>query len=185
MCSRAVRRRSWARARTSPSARCGRSPRPEPGPSPVSVPRPPRARPAATAMPVPALDPDAVWSSPHGLCGIGKPLVGSGRPQANSLVVVLPTKTAPTFRSRATTGASMPLPQSGASTRLLAVVGASLVAMMSLTASGMPWRGPESTPLASAWSACSAAARAVSGGVTSRCSVGCRGFRCHGRVLRA
>ena len=79
-------------ARTSPSTRCvpfaAAGPRTEP---PVSVPSPPSASPAATAMPVPELDPEALWSVFHGFRGIGKPFDGSGAPQANSLVVLLPT----------------------------------------------------------------------------------------------
>src|SRR5687768_10080166 len=57
---------------------------------PVSVPTPPKAWPAATAIAVPELDPEAEWSRFHGLRGIGKDLVMSGSPKANSLVVDLP-----------------------------------------------------------------------------------------------
>ena len=118
-------------------------PRTEP---PVSVPSPPSTIPAATAMPVPALEPDAECSRFHGFLGIGNPLSGSGAPHAYSLVTVLPMMTAPAARKRSTTGASQWAPHARSRMWLLAVVGASRVAMMSLTPSGMPCRGPLSSP---------------------------------------
>src|SRR3982074_3868486 len=45
---------------------------------PVSVPSPPSTSPAATAMPVPALDPAAASSRSHGFLATGNPLSGSG-----------------------------------------------------------------------------------------------------------
>src|SRR4051812_29498161 len=48
---------------------------------PVSVPMPARNRPAATPLPVPALDPAGECSRFHGLSGTAKGLVGSGEPQ--------------------------------------------------------------------------------------------------------
>src|SRR3979409_722575 len=89
---------------------------------PVSVPSPPSTSPAATAMPVPALDPAAECSTFHGFLGMGKPFSGSGAPQANSLVTVLPMMTAPAARSRSTTGASQWAPQDRSRMWLLAVV---------------------------------------------------------------
>src|SRR6266446_5280425 len=67
-------------------------PRVEP---PVSVPRPPSVSPAATAIPVPELEPAALRGRSHGFCGIGKGISGSGIPIANSLSTVLPSRTAP------------------------------------------------------------------------------------------
>ena len=51
-------------------------PRMEP---PVSVPSPPRIRPAATATPVPELEPPGKRLVSHGFLGIGKPGVGVGK----------------------------------------------------------------------------------------------------------
>src|SRR6185437_3262817 len=103
---------------------------------PVSVPKPPRNRPAATPLPVPELDPPGQVRVSHGFRGSGKGFDGSGAPMANSIVVTLPVITAPAARSRATTGASRPAPQASSRTRLLAVVGPSAAAMMSLIPSG-------------------------------------------------
>jgi hypothetical protein len=72
--------------------------------------------------------------------------------------------TAPAARSFLTTVASSRWPQAGSSTRLFAVLGASLVAMMSFTPSGMPCNGPLSMPaakLASAWRAPASAASSM------------------------
>src|SRR5690606_37347432 len=94
---------------------------------PVSVPRPARTRPAATAAAVALLEPPGIRSRFQGLRVIGKPMVGSGLPSANSYNPVLPTKTAPASRSLRTAVASGRRPQLGFRTLLLAVVGASAV----------------------------------------------------------
>jgi hypothetical protein len=83
-------------------------------------------------------------------------------PHANSAGPSLPVMTAPTSRSLRTTVASSRLPQAGSRTLLLAVVGASAVAMMSLLARGVSWSGPRSTPRENSASAGSAAATAAS-----------------------
>src|SRR4051794_33077123 len=100
---------------------------------PVSVPRAPRNMPAATPEPEPELDPPGQVSASHALRGTGYGLEASGKPQAYSMVVVLPTMTAPAPRRRDTTGASRPDHQDSSYTTLWAVVGPSLQAMMSFT----------------------------------------------------
>src|SRR5438128_892719 len=50
---------------------------------PVSVPRPPRMSPAATAAPVPVLEPPGVRAMSHGFLGMRKPAAGSGPPLAS------------------------------------------------------------------------------------------------------
>ena len=141
------------------------------GAEPAERPGQPRRR-----CPVPALEPAAECSRFHGFLGIGKPLSGSGAPQANSLVTVLPSSTAPALRSRSTTGASQSAPHARSRMWLLAVVGASRVAMMSLTPSGMPCSGPLSMPLARSASAWRAAARA--GSPVTAMKAPRSGFRC-------
>ena len=128
---------------------------------PVSVPIPVRKKPAATPLPVPELDPPGHVVVSHGLRGIGNGLSKSGMPIANSIVVTLPVITAPAALRRATTGPSLPAPQSGSSTRLLAVVGPSAIARMSFMPTGMPCNGPRSTPAASSASAVAAARSAA------------------------
>ena len=116
------------------------------------------------AAPVPELDPPGERVRSHGFFGIRNPVSGSGQPVAYSWRPSLPVMTAPAARSFVMTWASRPSPQAGSITRLFAVVGASFVAMMSLTPSGMPWSGPLSTPAAksaSAWRAAASAASSV------------------------
>jgi len=120
---------------------------------PVSVPSPAKKSPAATPDPVSELYPPGHLFRSQGFLGSGNGFVGSGMPNANSIVVVLPTMIAPASRSRLTTGASLSAPHSGSSTRLWAVVGASLVAMMSFIATGIPCRGPRLVPSAVSLSA--------------------------------
>ena len=112
--------------------------------------------------PEPELEPPAQVEVSHGFSGIGKGFSGSGQPIANSIVVVLPMITAPAVRSRATTGASTLCPQSGSIIKLCAVVGPSSVVMMSLTAIGIPCRGPRSLPSLNSRSREAAASMAVS-----------------------
>ena len=111
---------------------------------------------------MPELEPPGQWSRFHGFLGTGNGLVASATPMANSIVTSFPVITAPAARSLATTGPSLPAPHAGSSTRLLAVVGPSPVARMSLMPIGMPWYGPRSVPSAKALSARSAAASADS-----------------------
>ena len=97
------------------------------------------AMPAATAAAEPLDEPPGVRA---GSCGLR---VLPGVKQANSVVTVLPSTTAPAARSRATIAASwsgrrpawMTLPCS---------VGKSAVSTMSLTATGTPCSGPSALP---------------------------------------
>src|ERR1700722_10459743 len=68
---------------------------------PVSVPIPHRMTPAATAAPVPLLDPAVKCSGFHGLCAGGFGRSNDGPPSANSCVVSLPISTVPAAASRA------------------------------------------------------------------------------------
>src|SRR5215469_2539730 len=88
----------------------------------LSVPIPARKNPADTPLALPELDPPDQHSARHGFTGTGNGLPVSGRPMANSIVVVFPTITAPASRTRLTTEASFPACQPGSSTRLCAVV---------------------------------------------------------------
>ena len=132
----------------------------------VSVPSPAKIMPAATATPVPELDPPGQQRGFHGFRGRGKGEWGDGGPIANSDSVSFPVITAPRARSLATTVASGASSQEGSRTRLCAVVGPSAVNMLSFTASGMACSGPRSIPAARSASARRAARSA---GSVSRC----------------
>ena len=125
----------------------------------VSVPSAPGTRPAATAAPLPPLDPPQIRSVSHGLrAGPNASLVVEA-PQANSCVLSLPTTTAPARRRRATTVASAVATLS-ASTFDAAVVRVPATSITSLTAIGTPCSGPVRSGSASA-SASASSARTV------------------------
>src|SRR5258706_13695491 len=80
-----------------------------PGPGiepPVSEPVPPRIMPAATAAPVPLLEPAVKWSGFHGLRAGGQGRSNDGPPNANSWVASLPISTTPASASLRTVVAS-------------------------------------------------------------------------------
>ena len=131
-------------------------PRMEP---PVSEPSPPAHRAAATAAPVPLLDPPGVCSRFHGLRGVAPRLAGA--PMANSLMVCFPSSTDPASLSFAMTVASSSGTRS-AKTFDPPVVSTPLVSYRSLWAMGMPWSGPLDWPPVMAFSASRASARADS-----------------------
>ena len=72
----------------------------------VSVPSVPGTSPAATAAPLPPLEPPQIRSVSHGLRAGPKAALVVEAPKANSCVLSLPTMIAPARRSRATTMAS-------------------------------------------------------------------------------
>lgn len=114
---------------------------------PPSVPSDSGPAPRATAAALPPLDPPAVRERSHGLRVI--PLSGeSVTPfQPNSGVVVLPMKTAPCSRSRATEGASSSQRPAAGSTALdPRRVGAPRCNRMSLTVTGTPSSSPRGSP---------------------------------------
>src|SRR5580700_4164843 len=74
---------------------------------PVSVPIPHKITPAATAAPVPLLDPAVKCSGFHGLCAGGFGRSNDGPPSANSCVVSLPISTVPAAASFAAQAASV------------------------------------------------------------------------------
>src|SRR5450759_2242217 len=78
-------------------------PRMEP---PVSEPVPPRISPAATAAPVPLLDPAVKCLGFHGLHAGGQGRSKDGPPKANSCVASLPSSTVPASASLAAAVAS-------------------------------------------------------------------------------
>src|ERR1700690_3003283 len=108
---------------------------------PVSVPMPHSITPAATAAPVPLLDPAVKCSGFHGLCAGGFGRSNDGPPSANSCVVNLPIRTVPAAASFAAQAASdsgmLPVrifdPQ---------VVSIPAVLTMSFNPIGMPCIGP-------------------------------------------
>ena len=78
-------------------------PRMEP---PVQEPRAPITWPAATAEPLPLLEPPVMWARCQGLRAGSKGVDQSGPPRANSCIASLPTSTPPAAFSRAVVVAS-------------------------------------------------------------------------------
>src|ERR1035441_2331772 len=112
----------------------------------VSVPTAIAHRLAAVAAAEPELEPDGLRSSAYGFLvwppRALQPLVECWpRKLAHSLRLVLPSRTAPAARRRATSKASF---GAGASPRARepAVVCIPAVSMLSFTSTGTPWRGP-------------------------------------------
>ena len=100
----------------------------------VSVPSATSTRPAATAAPLPPLDPPVVCAGFHGFSAGPKCGLFVSAPYANSCVFSLPTIAPPAARSRATQVAS----RSGTRRRIFdaAVVGMPATSITSLTADG-------------------------------------------------
>src|SRR5881628_428313 len=112
---------------------------------PRSVPRPIGASAAATAAPVPPLDPPAVVLKFHGFRVVPKILLVVLTSWANSGVLLLPTTTAPAFRNRSTETAS----SSGTRCSWIVdpnVVRSPAVWMTSLTTNGTPSSGRGRSP---------------------------------------
>ncbi len=130
---------------------------------PVSVPMPQGARPAATATPVPELEPPGPRSSfmSQGFHGVPMCVLVPKLPMANSTLCVLPSTIMP---------AEMSLRASVAvrgETRFSQafeppVVTRPFMSMMSFSATGTPWNGPMRWPEAIASSAAWAARNASS-----------------------
>lgn len=126
----------------------------------VSVPTAATAIPAATAGADPLLDAPGTRSGSHGL-RVG-PIAGwSDEPVANSVILCLPTMTAPAARSRRTTAAFR---RGARSARIVepAVVRNAAVSMTSLSPMGTPRSGPRYRPARSSRSATRAARRVAS-----------------------
>ena len=124
---------------------------------PVSSPRDVAHRKAAVAAPEPPLDPPVRRSRFHGLRGglnRSKPA-----PMANSVMLVLPSSTAPACFRLAMMVASSSGTKS-ARMRVPPVVRTPFVQNWSLTATGMPCIGPRYSPRAMAASASRAASKA-------------------------
>ncbi len=118
----------------------------------VSVPSAAAARLAATAAPLPELDPQALRSSTYGFFTrppmADQPLIECElRMFAHSLKLALPRMTAPAARNRATTGASRRVMLCASASEPAVVATGSAVSMLSFTRMGMPCRGPRA-PLA-------------------------------------
>ena len=125
----------------------------------VSVPSAPGTRRAATAAPLPPLEPPQIRSVSHGLWAGPKAWLVVDAPQANSCVLSFPTITAPACRRRATTVASTVATLS-ARTFDAAVVCVPATSITSFTPIGTPWSGPAASGSASA-SASASSARTV------------------------
>ncbi len=130
---------------------------------PPSVPSASGPAPSATAAPAPPLEPPAVRAGSYGLRVT--PLSGeSVTPfQPNSGVVVLPRKTAPCSRIRATDGASSSQGPSGDTARDPRSVGWPRISRMSFTVAGTPSSRPRGAPPRHRRSASRAWSRASSG----------------------
>ena len=157
---------------TSPQAAAGD--RIEPS---VSVPSVTAARLAAAATAEPELEPDAVRSRTYGLRvrppralqPLEEPVP---RKFAHSDRLVLPSRTAPASRSRRTTVASASggCPTSASEPAVVCIPSA--VAMLSLTITGMPCRGPRTRPATRSASRSRAVASASSASSTTDRSAG-------------
>ncbi len=126
---------------------------------PVSVPIASGTMPAATAAPLPPLEPPDMRAGSHGLREAPVAERSPVGPYANSCVVVLPTMIAPASRNRVTQAASV----SGmypAKCREPMVAGTPATMIRSFTATGTPCSGPRSPPPDSSSSARRAAASA-------------------------
>src|SRR5687768_9623071 len=118
----------------------------------VSVPTPAAARFAATADPVPELEPHGLRSSAYGFFTCPprplQPLLDFvERKFAHSLRFVFARITAPAARKRSTTNASRGAIQPSSASEPAVVVIRSAVSMLSLMTTGMPCSGPRG-PLA-------------------------------------
>ena len=131
----------------------------------VSEPIETAAKFAEAAAPEPELEPQALRSMPYGLCACpprpDHPLIDSNdRKFAHSERVVLPRITAPPARRLAATVESRTAGAPTSANDPAPVCILSPVSMLSLSSTGMPCRGPSTTPRlrrASAWRAiCSA-----------------------------
>src|ERR671917_2686851 len=127
---------------------------------PKSLPSATGTNPAASAAAAPPLEPPADSPCRYGLCVTPKIGLNVCEPAANSGTFVLPIRTVPAARSRATTSSSSSGTVSASGEPQ--VVRMPPVAWLSLCATGSPCSGPSSSPAASAASAASAAARAPS-----------------------
>ena len=130
----------------------------------VSVPTAKGASRAATAAPLPELDPHAVRLRAYGLrvsppWALQPDVECSSRMLAHSLRLVLPSTTMPASRRRRTSVASR-AGGSSASARDPAVEASPAVSMLSLTSTGRPCSGDRLRPAAVSRSADSASARA-------------------------
>lgn len=131
----------------------------------VSVPTPTAAKFAATAAPVPVLEPHALRFSAYGL-RVSPPrplqplLECVDRKFAHSLRFVLPRITAPASRSRFTTCASRNAIDSASASEPAVVRIRSAVSMLSLITIGIPCIGPRVRPALRSRSSISAVASA-------------------------
>ena len=130
----AARRRPDARSRRRGPPGCGPSRR-------CRCRARPATRPAATAAPLPPLEPPQIRSVSHGLRAGPNVWLVVDAPQANSCVLSFPTITAPARRRRATTVASAAAMLS-ARTFDAAVVRVPATSITSLTPIGTPCSGP-------------------------------------------
>ena len=114
---------------------------------PVSVPMVKAARPEATATAEPLLDPPGILCvfSSHGFLGVPLYLLSPVAPKANSTVCVLPKIIQPRDFNLLTKLPSGPVISSLFICDPL-VVGISLTEQISLIATGIPIKGPKSTP---------------------------------------
>ncbi len=113
---------------------------------PPSVPRLSGPAPSATAAALPPLEPPAVRRGSYGLPVTPCRGLSVTPFQPNSGVVVLPTKTAPDSRSRATDGASSSKEPSSRAVSEPRSVGAPRISRMSFTVTGTPSTGPAGVP---------------------------------------
>ena len=131
----------------------------------VSVPTPTAARFAATATPVPELEPEGLRSRAYGLrvCP-PRPLQPldewEERKFAHSLRLVFAISTAPASRRRVTMNASRGDATPASAREPAEVFMRSPVAMLSLMTTGMPWSGPRTRPALRSVSICVAIASA-------------------------
>ena len=112
---------------------------------PVSDPTAPRARPAATATAEPLEEPPVQCPARHGFWACPWWALSPKGPIASSVMLSLPSVTAPAAASRATTV------QSCSARKYSAVlvpqeVGSPRMKHRSLKASGTPWSGPRRAP---------------------------------------
>ena len=125
----------------------------------VSVPMPAAAKLAATAAPVPPLDPPGLRVGSYGLRVCPPAELTVVMPYASSCMFALPMTTAPAAFSRATWKASSGGYHS-ASAIAPAVVGRPATSKLSLTTTGMPCSGPRAPDAARSRSSASASSSA-------------------------
>ena len=124
---------------------------------PPSVPSASGVTPPATEAAAPALDPPGVFARSHGLRVTPVSGQSPAALQPNSLVVVLPIRTAPAALARATDGASA-VGTKRAEVREPNVTGSPATAIRSFAENGTPCSGPSLSPRTTAVSASRAAA---------------------------